>query len=492
MEGKRSLNVLGYLRRRWLNWSLATRFLLVYFLLSTLTVATFTWRSGRQIGTALEEQIEHEQELETLLIANTLSSYTKELGEHPLPPDVLLSQLQRFSKKTETRIVLVDAQLQVVATNDPGIQPGDTFRTPEMVAALNKKERHDIRVDPLTGVPRLFVAAPLLGEENVTGVVQTSIPWSTVQARVVHEWTQLIVTGLLLILANLLVTLWLTRSIVHPLRELTDAARDIASGHFDRRISIASKDEVGILARTFNFMAERLQEMVTRQRMFIANASHELRSPLTSIKLRTEALMEPDDRMSADRRRRFLKEIDAEADRLRRLADRLLDLSRLEMQAERHYRDVVNVSVLIRDAVDVLSVRATKAHIRLDVHLPERLPPVKGESEDMAELFLNLIDNAIKYTPPGGDVRIRADVEGDFVRIAVADTGEGIPPQDIPHIFEPFYRVDKVRSRRIGGSGLGLAIVKTIVDLHGGYIEVESKLGEGTTFTVLLPYVRAS
>ncbi len=485
-------NPLLALKRRWLNWSLATRFLLVYLLLSTLTVSVFTWRSGRQLTSALEEQIEHEQELEAFLIANALSAYTGESDGPEVPSSLLQAYLQHSSEELGTRVVLVDSQLRAVSSSDPVVPVGERLQTKELLCALEGEEQHDIRKDKWTGEPRLFVAAPLQGEEGIVGAVQVSIPWTKVRQKVVSEWIRLIITGALLILINILVTLWLTRSVVHPLRALTKAASDIASGHLERRLEVKSNDEVGTLARTFNHMAERLQEMITRQRMFIANASHELRSPLTSIKLRTEALIESGDNMPPERYRRFLLEIDAEADRLRRLADRLLDLSRLETQPKQPANEVVNLVPVLRDVLDIMNLRAHKGGILLRQDIPDRLPPVRGFSEELSELFLNLVDNAIKYTPRGGLVTLSACTDQDFVCISVSDTGEGIPPEDVRHVFEPFYRVDKVRSRRIGGSGLGLTIVKTIVELHGGYIEVQSEQGQGTVFTVYLPYVKAA
>lgn len=473
----------------WRNRSLAIRFLLVYLLVSMITVATLTWRSGTVLTTALEEEYEHELELQALMVASALQVDVEDMSEGKRTPVQVLALMQRFASNTDSRITLFTPDLQVVFSTDPAVPSGGTHRYPEILAALDSREQHDIRVDPVTGDERLYVAAPIQEEEHVVGVVQLSIPWQRVHTRIMSEWTRLIMSGLLVIAANVLVSLWLAFGIVRPLRELTGAARDLSQGHLDRRIPVTSGDEVGRLAHAFNEMAQQLQEMIERQRMFIANASHELRGPLTSIKLRTEALLE-DKNIPPERRRRFTKEVDQEVDRLRRLAERLLDLSRLQMRPNARAFQVVPFSQLLHENLDIIAPRAAKKEVSLVREVAQDLPPVYGDPEDLSELFLNLLDNAIKYTPPGGTVTLRAHTKDDHIVVEVSDTGEGIPVDALPHIFEPFYRVDKSRSRRIEGSGLGLAIVKAIVEAHKGQIDVRSVPGEGTTFYVILPRYR--
>ena len=470
----------------WRDRSLATRFLTVYLLLSLITVSTLTWRSGTQISTALEEEYEHELELQAYIVAGALTSDIEGLLEGERSPLEILALVQRFATETESRITVLTPDLAVVFSTDPAIPPGGREAYPETLAALRGSEQHHIRTDAFTGDTRLYVAAPIREEEEMLGIVRISIPWARVQERINQEWMRLIISGALAILANVLVSLWLAYGVTRPLQELTTAARDIAAGHLDRRIPVTSRDEVGRLAEAFNHMAEQLQEMITQQRLFIANASHELRSPLTSIKLRTEALLENNE-MPPEQRQRYLVEVDKEVERLRRTAERLLDLSRLHIKPDARPFQVVSLEQILQDALDIMTPRARQHHITLQGDISPNLPPVHADPEDMAEVFLNLLDNAVKYTPPGGVVTVRARAANQNIVVEIADTGEGIPPEDLPHIFEPFYRVDKARSRRVGGSGLGLAIVKAIVERHGGKIEVRSTVGKGTTFYVTLP-----
>ncbi len=473
-------------RQCWANKGLAVRFLVVYLTLSLVTVSLLTWRSGTQLSRALEEEYEHELETEAFIVAAALSSDVEDMLDGERKPIQVLSLMRRFATDTESRITFISSDTRVVFSTDPAIPPGEPQPFPEVMAALQRSEQHTIRTDPYTGDVRLFVAAPLIEEEHLIGVVRISVPWERVRVRIVGEWTRLILTGLLLIAANVLVSLWLAFSIVRPLRELTAAAQDIASGNLSRRIPVSSKDEVGQLAYAFNEMAERLQEMIEQQRLFIANASHELRSPLTSLKLRTEALVE-DKNMTLERKERFIRELDREVDRLRRLAERLLDLTRLQVKPKPQHPTPVSITEVIQDVVETLKPRAERQGINLVVDMADKIPPVYGSREDLFEIVVNLLDNAIKYTPSGGTVRVEAHEENGQVVIRVSDTGEGIPKESLHHIFEPFYRVDKARSRRIGGSGLGLAIVKALTDTYHGTIDVQSSPGKGTTFTVKLP-----
>jgi signal transduction histidine kinase len=236
--------------------------------------------------------------------------------------------------------------------------------------------------------------------------------------------------------------------------------------------------------------------MIEQQRLFIANASHELRTPLTNIKLRSEALLDGglDDPAIA---RRYLGDIDSEADRLARLANTLLDLSRLERGTGAPPTEAVDIApVLLAVARSArLGVHAAGLSLRADI--PTQLPPLRVWPEQVEAALVNLLDNAVKYTPKGGEVRLSVQVVDGNCQILVADTGLGIPAEDIPHIFERFYRVDKARSRRSGsnssgGAGLGLAIVKVLAEQNGGRIRAESVVGAGTTFILEFPFSQSA
>ncbi len=474
------------IRQIWANWGLATRFLVVYLILSTLTVVALTWRYASQIAYALEQEVEHELELEAFIVASVLRTDVEGMVEGRRDAEQVVASLYQFARDIDARITLLDRNLNVIFSTDARIPLHREEMHPEFVAALAGTEEHDVRVDEWTGEQRLFVAAPIRDGDHIFGLVQISIPWERVQVLIYQQWSSLVLAGALAILANIAVSLWLARSIIAHLRRLTEGARRLASGHLDERIVVNSKDEVGQLAIAFNEMAAWLQRTIENQRLFIASASHELRSPLTSLKLRTEALLENED-MPPEQQRRFLQEIDKEVQRLQRLADNLLDLTRLQMRSKARSAQPVHLADILKETIHVFTLRAARSRIHLVSEIPTDLPPVYASPEDLEEIFFNLLDNALKYTPPGGRVELSAKAEGDYVVVTVTDTGRGIPPEDLPYIFEPFYRVDKARSSRSGGSGLGLSIVKEIVETLGGRIKVTSEVHKGTTFSVFLP-----
>ncbi len=232
----------------------------------------------------------------------------------------------------------------------------------------------------------------------------------------------------------------------------------------------------------------QMRRLEGMRREFVANVSHELKTPLTSIRGLVETLLNGalDD---AANNRRFVTLIDEDATRLAHLIDDLLDLSQIESKAVPLHLQPVDVHALFQEFASRFQRQLTAHRVTLELQIPKDAPRVKGDSERLHQVFLNLLDNAIKFNRPGGRVTVTVERDGGMLRMAVADTGAGIPESDLPRIFERFYRVDKARSRELGGTGLGLAIVKHLVELHGGRVDVRSRLGEGSVFTVILPIV---
>ena len=229
-----------------------------------------------------------------------------------------------------------------------------------------------------------------------------------------------------------------------------------------------------------------LRQLENVRRDFVANVSHEIRTPLTSIKGYTETLLDGalEDKGNA---RDFLKIIGADADRLVQLVDDLLDLAKIESGNLALKLVTVPLAGVIDRIIAGLKKQAERRGVALRRELPENLPHVHVDEATIAQVFLNLLDNGIKYNREGGSVTVSARPEGEIVRVDVTDTGIGIPEEDLPRIFERFYRVDKARSRQLGGTGLGLAIVKHIIQAHGGEVSVRSELQKGSTFSFTLP-----
>lgn len=281
------------------------------------------------------------------------------------------------------------------------------------------------------------------------------------------------------------VGLLLARSIAGPVQEMQRAAGDLAAGRLDRRVPVRTRDELGDLAHSLNYMAGELERIDTMRRAFVADASHELRTPVANLLVAVEALKTQIDR-DPNQAKAVVADLEREAQRLRDLVEQLLDLSLVESDHVRLRLEPFSPGDVIERAVRPFQPRAAQAGVALDVEIPSRLPRVKGDSERTVQVLTNVLDNALKFTPRGGRVTVRAWEHHGAVRIAVADTGPGIPAHDVPHIFDRFYKADKARRGR-AGTGLGLAIAKRLVEAQGGTITVESREGAGTQVVVALP-----
>jgi len=282
------------------------------------------------------------------------------------------------------------------------------------------------------------------------------------------------------VLAALLVSLFLSRRIVAPVRKLSDASQHIAEGNYEKRVGVQGSDEIAQLAGRFNHMAAQLEQVEFMRRQLIGDVTHELRTPLTSIKGYMEGLV--DGVLPATPE--TFNQIHQEADRLSRLVDDLQELSRVEAKAYALDVRPVAVSSLVRTTIKRLAPQAAAKRIDLLSDLPANLPPVLADEDRITQVLVNLAANAIQYTPEGGRVTLSAMQHGDEVQVAVTDTGIGIPPEHIGNLFTRFYRVDKSRSRGAGGgSGIGLTIARHLVEAHGGRIWAESQgEGKGSTF----------
>jgi heavy metal sensor kinase len=277
----------------------------------------------------------------------------------------------------------------------------------------------------------------------------------------------------------------MARRALGPVTEITNTALEIyRTEDLDRRVDVSTNDEVGRLASAFNEMLDRLERLFRAQQRFVADVSHEMRTPLTVIRGNVDLL-----RMGcADME--SLDAITSESERMTRMVSNLLLLSQADAGALPMHLQPVDMAPLIANVVRSGSVLAD-GHVEVSARVTGDEAGqlmVQGDSDRLKQILLNLVDNAVKHTPNGGKVLVEAmPIEQMSVRITVSDTGVGIPPEDLPHVFERFYRVDKSRSRAHGGSGLGLAIAKSIVEAHGGRIEVHSTVGVGTSFDVWLP-----
>jgi len=286
--------------------------------------------------------------------------------------------------------------------------------------------------------------------------------------------------------------IFLADQTLRPIARIIHTAQAIGPSDFSRRISYQGPaDEVGRLAMTLDRMLDRIQSAFERERRFIADASHELRTPLTAIKGRIGVTLSRS--RTPSEYESTLQDLEREADRLIRLTNGLLFLARLEQEEWEEVQwqfsevDLSNLLSVLAEQMEPLGATG-------NIFWEENISPelfINGNCDYLTSLFLNLLDNAIKYTPNGGRVKVEAKQEDARVRVAIANTGKGIPAEHIPHLFERFYRVESARSLSRGGAGLGLAIAYEIARLHGGSIAVDSQPNQITTFTVFLPQLQA-
>ncbi len=293
----------------------------------------------------------------------------------------------------------------------------------------------------------------------------------------------LVLGGLLAIGLALVLTFVLSRRVSSPIQALALTAGQLGRGDLSQRAQVREKGEIGALAQAFNSMATNLEHAEQLRRNLVADVAHELRTPLSNIQGYLEAIRDRVMKPNAA----TIRALSEEAALLSRLVEELQELSLAEAGELKLVYQAEDIATLVKQTATPWEPQATAKEISLSLDLPDRLPSVNIAWQRIRQVLHNLLENAVAHTGRGGKITISAARKGDWVEIGVADTGEGIPAEDLPNIFERFYRVDKSRARATGGSGLGLTIAKRLVEAHGGRIEAQSKLGKGSRFSFTLP-----
>jgi signal transduction histidine kinase len=293
----------------------------------------------------------------------------------------------------------------------------------------------------------------------------------------------LLLGGSLAIGIALLLTFILSRRMMSPIGVLAGAARRLGRGDLSQRVRLRGEGEIASLAQAFNSMAGDLEYAEQLRRNMVADVAHELRTPLSNIQGYLEAIrdgmVEPD--------AAAIRSLNEETALLSRLVNELQELSLAEAGELKLVYQAEDIADLIKKAATSWQPQVTAGEISLSVEVPDGLPAVNIDWQRVNEVLYNILENAVAHTRKGGSVKVAASHKGKWVEVSVSDTGEGIPAEDLPNIFERFYRVDKSRARATGGSGLGLTIAKRLIEAHGGTIAVQSKLGEGSRFSFTLP-----
>ncbi len=347
--------------------------------------------------------------------------------------------------------------------------------------ACVKPPSHASCILTVGNVRYVVIAQPL--KSAGTPVLFTGRPLQYLDQVLAWQRLSLLVGLAALVISGTAAGLWLTDALLKPLDEMTATCNRIAAGDLGRRVNLSHRsDEIGQLATAIDRMAARVEATVASQQRFIASAAHELRTPLTAIQGALDILLRDalDDPPTA---RRLTQSMYREVTRLFRLCDQLLGLSRAHA-AEAIHPQTIDLPAFLREFATQASFLAQARELALQEGEPTTL---EADPDALKRILFNLVDNAVQHTPEGGKITIGWKKTSQGVQIWVSDNGEGIAPKDLPHIFEPFYRGDRSRSRRRGGTGLGLAMVKGLVEAHGGKITASSTPGQGATFTIWLP-----
>ncbi len=289
---------------------------------------------------------------------------------------------------------------------------------------------------------------------------------------------------LLLEIGLILFAVFYVKRYTRRLRKIMASMRIIQEGDYSHKVRLGGHDELTILGEEFNYLTERLQISENKRRQFVSDASHELKTPLSSIKLLSDSILQYD--MDMQTVREFAGDIGSEADRLNRMTLKLLALTKDESDTTENELEIIYMTPTIERVVKMLNDIAGANNITITTELKND-SPILIQEDDLYQITFNLVENGIKYNVSGGTLSISLHRQEDMATLRISDTGVGIPPDALSHVFERFYRVDKARARQSGGSGLGLAIVKNMVERNNGEIHVQSTVGKGTTFTVSFP-----
>ena len=355
----------------------------------------------------------------------------------------------------------------------------------------------------LVGVATLllvtFALAPTLFQAQLMPILQThpnTLTTTEASQRILGDFlgtlfAALAVAAIAATVTSLAISLFVARRITGPLQQMTQASERISAGHYTERIEVApvhTTDELGQLASSINALAVALEQTERRRLEVIGNVTHELRTPIATLEGYLEGLLdgviEPTPRTWAM--------LHTEASRLRRLVDDLQELSRAEARQIPLSLQSVAPQRLVQSALEPLEGQFAEKGLQLQIHLPEDLPPVIADTTRAVQILTNILVNALRYTPAPGRIEVTVSLEDTMVAFRVNDTGVGLSPEQLAHIFERFYRVDKSRSRAFGGSGIGLTIARSLAQAMGGEIRVESAgLGQGSSFTLTLPRAHA-
>ncbi|WP_019414670.1 ATP-binding protein [Paenisporosarcina sp. TG20] len=400
-----------------------------------------------------------------------------------------LEMFELLASVTEQEIVIVDEQGTVVANSGiPSLPKGGSIRSDELDELEKKLVIQSEYYDDIDNSRYLRTGKPIYSESQLIGGIFVLASVEDLYQSLGLIKRSITLAGIGAVFLALGFTYILSRKLSNPLLEMEKATRKIATGDLNTRVSSGSNDEIGSLATAVNDLAVELHRYRSNRREFLANISHELQTPITYLEGYANAL-ENNLYQSEEEKKQYLQIIQLEASRMSKLVRDLFELAKMEEGKIALVFEEVDLVEVVENALLKTRMKAQAKEIQVEFNQSYDLPSIDADGVRMEQVLINLIENAIRYTE-NGQVKIQLTSFSDTIKVMVEDTGIGIPPEHIPFLFERFYRVEKSRSREFGGTGLGLAIVKQLVELQGGTITVNSKVGKGTCFELEFPVAK--
>ncbi len=393
---------------------------------------------------------------------------------------------------TSIRGVVVDPAYKVMFdSNKESELMGKIFMRDILKISLNGEQANSVHKEKSNAdsVNMMSVSVPIKQKDTVAGAVYLTSSLDGIDTTIGYIKTSLFVFSALISILVGMLSLGMSYIVTSPIDEFISVAKEISKGNFSKRVTVRGHTELAQMAETMNYMCEELEQIEEKRRKFVSDASHELKTPLATIKLLCDSIVSmdsPDPEMLKE----FLGDLSDEVDRLSRIVERLLVLTRLDSGKTETKFETVDLVQLLNGIIKKLTpVANSKSIVIYTEFTPDFTHPMLLDRDKIWEAVYNIMDNAIKYTPEGGFVKIGLYVNNETIVIKVEDSGPGIPESEKDRIFERFYRLDDSRARDTGGTGLGLAIAKEAVAMHGGKIEVVCEEGKGSTFLIVLPYI---
>ncbi|MBR6792097.1 MAG: HAMP domain-containing histidine kinase [Ruminococcus sp.] len=390
--------------------------------------------------------------------------------------------LETFNEKDKIELMAINSKGRVALTSS-GFSPDSTVSMPDYEEAVAGKEGY--YVGSLSGGEKIMaVSMPISNLSGEYSAIRMVTSLTEIDNAMKTYIVAITVICLAILLIIIITGLYFAGSIVKPIRQISSIARKFAMGDFSVRIDNSTDDEIGELCTAINHMADELSNAEAMKNDFISSVSHELRTPLTAIKGWAETLM-LDNEGNSDTIKKGVGVIVNETERLSRMVEELLDFSRMQNGRFTLQKETMDILAELGDAVLIYSDKARRENIGIIYKEPEMLPFVMGDKNRIRQVFINIIDNAVKYSSGGDTVTVIAEAEADKVKITVSDTGCGIKESDLSKVKTKFYKANHTRR----GSGIGLAVADEIVEMHSGTLDIKSTEGKGTTVTITLPAI---